>query len=99
MQSAVPTATSAVVAATARQSRGRTGTGGIADRRDRAVATRGARRRVGSAAIAGGEAAVADSQSVKTSGNVPEASQGIDAGKKIKGRKRHIVTDMMFFCW
>jgi hypothetical protein len=35
-------------------------------------------------------AAVIDSQTVKTSGNVPEASQGIDAGKRIKGRKRHI---------
>jgi transposase len=31
-------------------------------------------------------AAIIDAQSVKTSGNVPEASQGIDAGKKIKGR-------------
>jgi transposase len=40
-------------------------------------------------------AAVMDSQTVKTSGSVPESSQGIDAGKKIKGRKRHIVTDML----
>ena len=40
-------------------------------------------------------AALADAQSVKTSGNVPEASQGIDAGKLIKGRKRHIVTDTL----
>ncbi|MGW8955993.1 IS5 family transposase [Streptomyces sp. NPDC055709] len=31
-------------------------------------------------------AAVVDAQSVKTSGNVAEASQGIDAGKKIKGQ-------------
>lgn len=38
-------------------------------------------------------AAVVDAQSVKTSGNVAETSQGIDAGKKIKGRKRHLVTD------
>ena len=38
-------------------------------------------------------AALADAQSVKTSGNVPESSQGVDAGKLIKGRKRHIVTD------
>lgn len=38
-------------------------------------------------------AAIIDAQSVKTSGNVPETSQGIDAGKKIKGRKRHIATD------
>lgn len=38
-------------------------------------------------------ATIIDSQSVKTSCNVPESSQGIDAAKKIKGRKRHIVTD------
>lgn len=31
-----------------------------------------------------------DAQSVKTSANVPAADQGIDAGKKIAGRKRHI---------
>ena len=40
-------------------------------------------------------AAIVDSQSVKTSVNVPESSQGIDAGKKIKGRKRHIATDVL----
>jgi transposase len=40
-------------------------------------------------------AAVLDSQTVKTSGNVPESSQGIDAGKKIKGRKRHVATDVL----
>jgi len=40
-------------------------------------------------------AAIIDSQSVKTSNNVPEASQGIDAGKKIKGRKRHLATDVL----
>jgi len=40
-------------------------------------------------------AALADAQSVKTSGNVPESSQGVDAGKLIKGRKRHIVTDTL----
>jgi len=40
-------------------------------------------------------AALVDAQSVKTSGNVPESSQGIDAGKKIKGRKRHIATDVL----
>ena len=38
-------------------------------------------------------AAILDAQSIRTSGNVPESSQGIDAGKKIKGRKRHIATD------
>lgn len=40
-------------------------------------------------------AAILDSQSVKTSTNVAESSQGIDAGKKIKGRKRHIATDVL----
>ena len=40
-------------------------------------------------------AAIIDAQSVKTSGNVAESSQGIDAGKKIKGRKRHIATDAL----
>jgi transposase len=40
-------------------------------------------------------AAILDAQTVKTSGNVPEHSQGIDAGKKIKGRKRHIATDVL----
>ncbi|MET8354430.1 IS5 family transposase [Micromonospora sp. NPDC005206] len=40
-------------------------------------------------------AAVIDTQSVKTSTNAPLASQGIDAGKKIVGRKRGIVTDTL----
>jgi transposase len=40
-------------------------------------------------------AAILDSQTVKTSGNVPEHSQGIDAGKRIKGRKRHVATDVL----
>ncbi|MEU4772677.1 IS5 family transposase [Micromonospora sp. NPDC023644] len=40
-------------------------------------------------------AVVLDSQSVKTSSNVGEDSQGIDAAKKIKGRKRHIATDTL----
>ncbi len=37
-------------------------------------------------------AALVDAQPVKTSSNVPERSQGIDAAKGIKGRKRHIAT-------
>ncbi|WP_328876168.1 hypothetical protein OHT76_42210 [Streptomyces sp. NBC_00287] len=36
-----------------------------------------------------------NAQSVKTSANVAETSQGIDAGKKIKGRKRHLTTDTL----
>jgi transposase len=39
-------------------------------------------------------AAIVDSQTVKTSGNVPESSQGIDAGKKINC-KRHVATDVL----
>ncbi len=38
-------------------------------------------------------ACIVDSQSVKTSTNVPTSSQGVDVGKKIVGRKRSIVTD------
>jgi transposase len=38
-------------------------------------------------------ASIMDTQSVKTSTNVPTATQGTDAGKKIVGRKRGIVTD------
>ena len=38
-------------------------------------------------------ASVIDTQSVKTSTNVPLASQGADAAKKIVGRKRGIITD------
>jgi len=38
-------------------------------------------------------ASVIDTQSVKTSTNVPVASQGTDAAKKIVGRKRGILTD------
>lgn len=40
-------------------------------------------------------AAVIDTQSIKTSTNVPVTSQGADAGKKIAGRKRGIVTDAL----
>src|SRR5919107_236083 len=40
-------------------------------------------------------AGVIDSQSVKTSTNAPLSTQGIDAGKKIVGRKRGIVTDTL----
>jgi transposase len=55
------------------------------------------RRRVREQAGRAGEpsAAIIDAQSVKTSGNVAESSQGIDAGKKIKGRKRHIASDTL----
>jgi transposase len=45
--------------------------------------------------LPGPSAALLDAQSVKTSSSVPEDSQGIDAAKKIKGRKRHIATDTL----
>jgi len=40
-------------------------------------------------------ACIVDTQSVKTSTNVPVTTQGTDAGKKIVGRKRGIVTDAL----
>ncbi|GAA1230475.1 hypothetical protein GCM10009665_21090 [Kitasatospora nipponensis] len=40
-------------------------------------------------------ACVIDSQSVKTAPSVPADTQGIDAGKKIVGRKRSIVVDTL----
>ncbi|MEU9858447.1 IS5 family transposase [Streptomyces sp. NPDC047974] len=40
-------------------------------------------------------ACVLDAQTIKTSANVPAAGQGIDAGKKIAGRKRHIGVDTL----
>lgn len=36
-----------------------------------------------------------DAQIIKTSANVPAAGQGLDAGKKIAGRKRHIGVDTL----
>jgi len=40
-------------------------------------------------------AAIIDAQVVKASSNAPQASQGYDAGKRTKGRKRHIATDTL----
>ncbi|MFF0106361.1 IS5 family transposase [Streptomyces hirsutus] len=40
-------------------------------------------------------ACVLDAQSIKTSANVHAADQGIDAGKKIAGRKRHLGVDAL----
>ncbi|MGW2787785.1 IS5 family transposase [Streptomyces populi] len=39
--------------------------------------------------------AVADSQSVKADATVAHASRGLDAGKRINGRKRHLLTDTL----
>ena len=40
-------------------------------------------------------AAIIDAQTVSTSSNVAEPDQGYDAGKRTKGRKRHIATDAL----
>ncbi len=40
-------------------------------------------------------AAIIDARVVKTSSNVPEATQGYDAGKRTKGRKQHIAIDTL----
>lgn len=40
-------------------------------------------------------AAVVDSQSVKADATVAHAPRGFDAGKKINGRKRHLLTDTL----
>ena len=50
--------------------------------------TRAGRRAESSASILG-------NQSVKSSSNVPSATHGIDAGKKVAGRKRDVITDIL----
>lgn len=40
-------------------------------------------------------AAIIDSQSVKGAASVPAASRGYDGGKKINGRRRHVITDCL----
>ncbi|MEW2051883.1 IS5 family transposase [Streptomyces sp. NPDC005476] len=40
-------------------------------------------------------AAIIDSQSVKGAASVPAASRGYDGGKKINGRRRHVITDSL----
>jgi transposase len=40
-------------------------------------------------------AGVVDAQSVKAAASVPTASRGFDGGKKVNGRKRHIVVDTL----
>jgi len=40
-------------------------------------------------------AGIIDSQSVKAAATVPSASRGYDGGKKINGRRRHVITDCL----
>lgn len=51
----------------------------------------GTRRRMPSESIM-------DSRSAKTSTNVPTTTHGIDAGKRIIGRKRGNITDTLACC-
>jgi hypothetical protein len=55
--------------------------------------------RIRSAAVRRGHAkpsaCVTDAQSAKTSTSVPASGQGLDAGKKIAGRKQSFITDAM----
>ena len=40
-------------------------------------------------------AAIIDSQSVKGAASVPAVSRGYDGGKKVNGRRRHVITDSL----
>ncbi|MGH4036041.1 IS5 family transposase [Actinomycetota bacterium Odt1-20B] len=40
-------------------------------------------------------AAIIDSQSVKGTASVPADSRGYDSGKKVNGRRRHVITDTL----
>ncbi|MGW3059490.1 transposase [Streptomyces goshikiensis] len=40
-------------------------------------------------------AGIIDAQSVRAAATLPAASRGCDGGKKVPGRKRHIVTDTL----
>ncbi|MGW6464645.1 transposase [Streptomyces rubiginosohelvolus] len=40
-------------------------------------------------------AGIIDSQSVRAASSVPAAKRGYDGGKKVPGRKRHVVTDCL----
>ncbi|MGW3679025.1 transposase [Streptomyces prasinus] len=40
-------------------------------------------------------AGIIDAQSVKAAASVPAATRGFDGGKKVNGRKRHIVVDIL----
>ncbi len=44
-------------------------------------------------------AGIIDAQSVRAAATVPAASRGYDGGKKVPGRKRHIVTDTLACSW
>lgn len=53
--------------------------------------------RLSAGRVAAPSAAVMDSQSVRAAETVSRATRGYDAGKKVQGRKRHIVVDTVGF--
>ncbi|MFQ6271137.1 IS5 family transposase [Kutzneria viridogrisea] len=55
------------------------------------------RARLAEGRVAAPSAAVIDSQSVRAAETVGRATRGWDAGKKVNGRKRHIVVDTVGF--
>ncbi|MFJ5156922.1 hypothetical protein ACIQCF_36370 [Streptomyces sp. NPDC088353] len=44
-------------------------------------------------------AAIVDSQSVRAAANIPCSTSGGDGGKKVGGRKRHLVVDCLGLAW
>jgi len=56
---------------------------------------RSKQKKAGKPRKAAPSAAIVDSQSVRGADTVPAATRGYDAGKKVSGRKRHIVTDTL----
>src|SRR2546427_5026725 len=55
------------------------------------------RARLSAGRAAAPSAAIIDSQSVRAAETVSRATRGYDAGKKVQGRKRHIVVDTAGF--
>jgi len=53
------------------------------------------RARLSAGRAAAPSAAIVDSQSVRAAETVSQATRGYDAGKKVQGRKRHIVVDTL----
>ncbi|WP_229867470.1 IS5 family transposase [Streptomyces gelaticus] len=53
------------------------------------------RVRISEGRAAAPTAGIIDSQSVRAASSVPAATRGYDGGKKVPGRKRHVITDCL----
>jgi transposase len=53
------------------------------------------RVRISAGRAAAPTAGIIDSQSVRAASSVPAATRGYDGGKKVPGRKRHVITDCL----